>query len=267
MDLFWVFNQGWFGIIAGAAIGVLLYRRAQRDPRISYQVSTQTLIAGVPQSLKGRVAISIDGMQTDDLLSTRLVLWNSGNAVVTSNSFPVGGGLLLRPDVMANIVGFDILTATNPINGVTLVGTEVGISIRLSYLNPGDGAIVDILHTSQAGKIRLEGILLGQQRGVLYEGKISTENSTRRTFRTPTKDMFDGFILLSGGAICLLIGFEYWSVYSSGATVISKTMSPQHHFNGAIMMYAFGLLAILIGLIFLVNSRRHPPRRIALPEN
>lgn len=266
MDLFGVLNQGWFGIIAGAAIGVFFYQRAKRDPRISYQVSTRTLIAGVPQSLQERVSISIDGQQTSDLLSTRLVLWNSGTAAVKSDSFPVGGGLLIRPEIMSDVVGFDVLTATNSINGIKLMATGTGIAVELDYLNPGDGAIVDILHRSEAGKIRLDGTLLGQQRGIFYEGKIGIERSTQRSFRTPTKDLLEGIGFLAAGSLCLFIGTEYWDAYSGGV-VVSKTLSVSEHLYGAIGMSVFGLIAIVVGIFSIAMSRRHPPERIALPED
>lgn len=267
MDLVAVLNQGWFGIIAGAAIGVFLYRRAKRDPCISYQVSTRTLIAGVPQSLQGRVAISIDGKQTDDLLSTRLVFWNSGTAAIKLDSFPIGGGLFIRPEMMLDVVGFDVLTASNPFNGVVLTETETGISVGLDYLNPGDGAIVDILHRSRAGKIRLDGILLGQRRGILYEGKIGVETFTRRSFRTPIKDLLDGLSFLAVGLLCLFIGFDYWNAYSGGGVVVSKTMTVQQHFYFAIVMFVSGVFTVFLGINSVFMSQRHPPRRIALPEN
>ena len=266
MDFLGIFNQGWFGIVAGLAIAVFLYTRAKRDPQISYQVSTQTLIAKVPKSLKGRVSINIDGQQTDDLLSTRLVFWNSGDAAVKSDSFPTGGGLLIFPEKMSEVLGFDILTTTNTINGVQLKQATSGISISLDYLNPGDGAIIDILHKFGAGKIRLSGILLGQRQGIFYEGSNSVENSTQSFLSTSTKDLLTGLVVFIFGVFCLRVAIAHWSAYSEGIVLV-RGGSIQAHFYYAIFLSIVSAVAVLAGILAVLISRRHPPRRITLQEN
>lgn len=266
MEVLGVINQGWFGIVTGIAIAVFFHKRAKRDPQISYQVSTQTLIAKVPKSLLGRVSISIDGQQTNDLLSTRLVFWNSGDAAVKSDSFPTGGALLIFPEKMSEVLGFDILTITNTNNGVQLLQAPSGISITLDYLNPGDGAIVDILHRFGAGKIRLSGVLLGQRQGVFYDTSNHDRNSNEGLLSASKKDLLTGLVVFMFGVFFLSAAIGHWNAYSEGIVLVSGG-SVQEHFYYAIFAFIVSAVAVLGGILAVLASRRHPPRRIALQEN
>lgn len=253
-----ILNQGWFGIIAGAAVGWLLYHRGKRDPHLSYRQTTQTLIARVPQSLISRVSINFDGKPTDDLLSTRLVIWNAGSAAIRSDSFPQGGGLAIAPQKMTAIVGFEIAGISNPLNGVALKESSGHISVDLNYLNPGDGLIVDILHRSEAGKFKVTGILLGHRKGVTYEGNVDQEVLTRGSFWTRTKSTLENIFMAVFSVFVVYVGYLYWLAYQGG-DIVSKSMTPEQHLYGAIFMMPIGLLGFIAALISLLKPTRHPP--------
>lgn len=269
MDLVSFFNQGWLGFllgILGLVFGYFSYKRGKRDPHISFERSTKTLISGVPKSLKTRVAISIDGIPSTDLLSTRLVVWNSGSAAVTINSFPQGGELLIKSSSIEEILGFDILKATNSLNHARLKKLTDGIAIEFNYFNPRDGIIIDILHGSRTGEIYLDGVLLGQQNGISYEGGVGNMSAEEVTVRRLIGDIFYGSFGLIFGFLSIKSGLDYWDAYSNGI-VMAKRMSIDQHQLAAILSLIGGTIFGISGLYIIFPTSRQPPNQIALPKD
>jgi hypothetical protein len=259
MELLDLLNKGWFGVLFGLAVGWIFYRRSLRDPKISYQRKTTTLIDSVPGSLRDRVKVTYEGALISDLHVTRLLIWNSGTAAVQKGSFPEGDELTLKAAKIEGVLGVDVRKTSKASNRVHLTASELGYRIGVSYLNPGDAFVIDVLHRSEAAPFTLRGVLLGQSKGIVFDGAIDGDEITGRPHRSQLRMAFDMFLMLGFGSIAVVAGYSYLMRFINDEPY--QGMTPYSQLLGAIFLSLVGIAGLLTAvLVILQKGSRKSPR-------
>jgi hypothetical protein len=181
------FSQGWVvalvGILAGLLIALYFYRASRIGPRPSYQLKALRLIAKDERALPEEVEILFKGMSVSRLTKTHVIFWNSGKAMLDGKEIVVDDPLRLEFSKEAQVLRARIAKATNKTNKFEVKINDKSpneVVCNFDYLNVGDGAVIELLHTDEERYPRVQGTLRGVPKGVLNWGHFRTSRKDRR---------------------------------------------------------------------------------------
>lgn len=270
-------GQNWFGSVIGL-IGLLLavyqfFRRHDANP--GYQYSGQKLISSSGGLLPNEVSVLYDGVEVNEISLTHIVFWNQGNSSIRGTdiaenfplSFTFTDGRILKAEI--------IKVTRDPIQPKLHVdnSTPSTLVTSFSFLDPGDGYLMKVLHTSSRTRPDFQGTIVGVPKGVQYFGRI---------FHTPTKlrgkplarlllSALSPIFLPTWTAIAVFTSFGfvflYISIFYHDALTSSLFLSPE---KSLIFMR---ITTSLMAIVYLLTAfmmwrmiRRRCPNSIGLEE-
>jgi hypothetical protein len=158
-------DQGWVGTVI-ATVGTLVglvgiiaawwtYRASQIGARPVYKVRSLRLI-GVPNSkLAQDVQVKFRGTPVDRLTKTQIVFWNSGNLILRGSDIVQSEPLRFDFPNGSTVVDVGISRYSRAANNCT-AGIDPlrpnSVLFLFDYLDPNDGVVIAILHTSSVKK-------------------------------------------------------------------------------------------------------------------
>ena len=164
-EIFSFFNQGWVGSVIGLA-GLLsafwLYWQSRIGPVLSFQHNGATLIGGTDAAFPDEVQVTWRGVEVERITVTWLWFWNSGKKSVQGSDIVVSDPLTIKPG--GRILKARVVRQSRPV-----IGTVLGIasenrrsaSLKFDFLDPGDGVLLEVLHTGDRLKPRIDGTVRG----------------------------------------------------------------------------------------------------------
>jgi hypothetical protein len=175
-------NQGWVGMAVGVAIAVALYARGRSNRRLAIQGRSRPLATRSSEVSNSDLVITFKGRVVPGLWKTTVVIWNDGNKTLRGSDVADGDSLRIEHEGVA--LDATVTHTTRKATGfLARVGADQReVVFQFHFLDPGDGAAVDILHTDPAGDGFLCGTLIGVPRGWTNRGRIPitpTENAER----------------------------------------------------------------------------------------
>jgi hypothetical protein len=173
-------NQGWVGSVIGiigvllAVLGLIAYRTSRIGPRPAFQLHSRQLIGRKEQELPNEVEVLFNREPVHRLTISRIVFWNSGNATVQGESIvqtdplrlEIEDGVILKahiPKVTREVINFAVRPYTS----------STQAALTFDFLDPGDGAVLEVLHTSEKRDPTVAGTIRGIPRGVASWGEFS----------------------------------------------------------------------------------------------
>lgn len=148
------FSQWWVGaslaivsVVLGI-VGVFSYKFGVRSSKPVYQEIALRLIGG-DYALPNGVKVIYNDKTVERLTKLIIVFWNDGSAVLDKNDIAESDPLKLSFD--GEVLDARLLRQTKSVNQfrVTLDETYNNLAnITFDYLDPKDGAVIEILHTS-----------------------------------------------------------------------------------------------------------------------
>jgi hypothetical protein len=168
---------GLLGVIIGL-IGILLYLKSRVRGKPTCFMRCIRLIGEQEQALPEEVKIVFNKVPVPRVSITTAYFWNDGRETIYGKQIVDSDPLRFEFEAPAEILKVHIRSCTREVNKI---GVEPYFenfdfqSARLGfdYLDPGDGARIEILHTSTEKYPRLKGSLRGLPRGIklIYFGK------------------------------------------------------------------------------------------------
>lgn len=220
-------NQGWVASLiglAGLVIGFIFFVKSRARPRLVYQRRALQLIGSAEPALPGEVEVSYKGVTVPRLTATYIVLWNAGiptvrgSDVVASDPlrfvFPPGTRVLQARVVKATrpVIGFDVTANPNAPNEALLT---------FDFLDIRDGAVVEILHTSEERYPQVQGTIRGLPEGLRDWGRVVPAESVlpppfaRITRRLPSWVGIGLGLALAASGVAFRtddVGVSWWAV-------------------------------------------------------
>jgi hypothetical protein len=246
----------WVGTTAGI-LGIVaafyFYRMSVRRPRLAFQVDEVTVVGGPAATFPEDVEIRFAGSAVPQVTATRITLWNSGNRTLRGNEIVSADPLRLEISETQVILRAEVVRITRTVNGVdTSPQSKVfhAINIEFDFLDPGDGATIEVFHSDAEGRLACQGTLRGLTKGVTFLGPAYWGKGIFGGFPEIPRIWIYGFILCAGIA-SLAVGLllAYFS-----------TLGPSASWFGVIG----GLCYILIGGLPLWMRRRRFPIALAM---
>jgi len=135
---------GWvIGVIA-VTLAIVFHFKTRVSTKLAYQWSGRHLVGGSEAALPDEVAISYCGISVPRLSSSQIIFWNCGNTTVR---------------------GTDIVKV-DPLRIARVHAKRQNEALcTFDYLDPGDGARLEILHTGEKGYPELTGSIRGIPKG------------------------------------------------------------------------------------------------------
>ena len=180
-----ILDTGWVGStisLVGLLIGLLsliaaivLYRASRIGGRLVYQQQGLNIISGEPHELPSEVEILFKGNLVPRLTKTLLILWNSGTALIRGSDVVFESPIQFVFSDSSEILRVRILKVTRPQIkfDAHLQAEDRNIAVcQFDYLDPGDGAVVEILHTDEERYPCASGTIRGLPKGLLDAGRV-----------------------------------------------------------------------------------------------
>jgi len=259
--------MSWAWAIGAAVLAILLalyfYRAKAAPPRLVYQQRAVPLLGETSARLSGDVEVVYQNQRLPRLTKTYVVFWNTGRVI---RSTDLSAEDPLRFEVLgdARIVSAQVV---KPLSGGTLsVGQPNAreansVAITFDEFNRGDGAVLEILHTSAQRFGVLRGGISGMPSGPVDRGRVRAPfNPLPSQVPTSVKAIGNtAFVLIFalGAFLVLLSAFGSYLLPVFGPHV------------GPAMGIIEGISDVIYaGLAFVViaQTRRRFPEDLAIPE-
>jgi hypothetical protein len=180
------FSQNWvgiLGILAGLLIALYFYRASRIGPRPSYQLKALRLIAKEQRALPEEVEIFFKGISVPRLTKTHIIFWNSGRAMLDGKQIVDTDPLRLEFGKDAQVLRAHIAKPTNKTNKFEIKINDKSpneVFCSFDYLNVGDGAVIELLHTDEERYPKVTGTIRGVPKGILNWGRFRTSGKGLR---------------------------------------------------------------------------------------
>jgi hypothetical protein len=173
--------QGWVGSLIGlvglavGAVALVLYLRSRVGPRLVYQQMATPLIGAQDQALPDEVSISFGGSRVARVSSSRIVIWNSGTATIRGGDIVASDPPRVVCSEGGRVLRVQVLLAERAVTSLA-VGVREGAPgeavCSFDYLDPGDGAVLEILHDGERPRCEVRGTVRGIPRGIRNWGRV-----------------------------------------------------------------------------------------------
>lgn len=151
-------------VIASLAVSVVLgiyaIRQSAKSKGFSllcFNLKTASIIGRKQAAhFTSRRKIQFDGNEVERLSVAEVCIWNAGTETLEGSVLVDAYPLCIRAKNGGVIIEIEMLKTSSPGCGIALEPTQDASrwAIKFNYLNPGDGAIFSVLHTSEAEGIR-----------------------------------------------------------------------------------------------------------------
>lgn len=168
------------GFLVGL-LGIYLHLRDRKYARLSYATVNFNLVQDYVERIPN-LQVAYAGKRVLSITVSRIAFWNSGTDILNGSNIAPGDPLRFEiPE--GKILEWQLVEATNPANQISLsLRSNGALHISFDFLNKGDGAIVQILHTGQ--RVNLLGQVKGVGNPVLQRGATSMERRYREEITT-----------------------------------------------------------------------------------
>jgi hypothetical protein len=248
-----ILNQNWIGTligIVGIVIGVILAYSFKPRSRLAAQTNTLGLL-GPNAVLPTEIEFLFRGAKVSNVAMSRIAIWNIGNTTIKGDQMVSSDPLRIVTSKGSSILEVTIRHCTRQVNGVSCVlreGTTNDVECRFDYLDPGDGALIQLIHTG-SDDVTVLGTLRGVPKGVLISSvpKKKPEKPEIRGQVTP----------LAARLIALVVFCFSIVIFIVAATGDVKPPSDLPF----VVLFGIAVFVLAIGLFF--GSRVLPPSQLS----
>src|SRR6266446_37633 len=266
-------NQGWVGTfiaVMGIGVAYALYRKSRVSSRPAYQMRALRLLGLDNRVLPDEIQILFKGKSVPRVTRTYMVFWNAGTATLRGTDLVADDPLCIQLAGEGEILTAAIARATRPVNKFAVLICEDALGkalIQFDYLDPQDGAVVEVLHTSSERNPTICGTIRGVPEGVQSWGmgpriskffaELSKNMSSVMVARIPL------YLMAVIGIVTMTIGFVGEDAFFA---YLGRSPRQVSVLNDQAVMAWTGVIYTALPLLFLWTTRRRFPKSLAIPE-
>lgn len=259
-------NLSWVGVvitlitfIIAIAVALFLYFKAKQKKGLSYYISNNLLIDRANTENPDQIEIFFSGTKVDKLYKTLIYIWNSGNQIIKKDELNTKDPFRFEIENNKEILSIKTIKSTREVIDFNAYHEKKinFYKINFDYLDPNDGAVIEVLHNGSIDDLKLKGTVMGISKIKNTESnkenffvKIVNESFIfNSTFISNTPRIFAIIVFLIGCSMAFFAGYLYINPETKIVTQISDGKSI---FIGSLIYIAFGLI------VFLSNKRQYP---------
>lgn len=239
------------GIFATVAIllAIFFYWSGQKSPNLTmYEFERKTIIAS-PQDTSQLKLFYKNREVKEEVVATQLVIWNSGSASVKKDMILEQVELVINSENL-KIFEVKINETTRKIIGFNIDqrGIKEGIiPISWKILEPGDGVLIQVIHTKKEGaEFSIQGII--EEQGAIrnYEGTYL--HRLIKLNPKPQGSKTEKYILFFS-----LLGLGVMTLFFASSDIISEQEKDALDFIEIIFLLIFSIVAIIYSFMWLLT--------------
>ena len=151
--------------LVSIALAFIFFRRSQRSKEPTWAIRTTTLMEGYSAHLQN-LEVLYKNSRVENLAVSRVAFWNSGAQTIYADDIAAANRLRFVVDDPVRILDIKTLANNNPSSQfeVGLDGDGMSAPVTFDYLDHGDGAVIQVVHTGTSSKdIDLTGDIKGSK--------------------------------------------------------------------------------------------------------
>jgi hypothetical protein len=162
-------DPGWAGVVisllVGAVIGYVYMRLSRERVQLLYRF-VDTELVETKSDPTDPIQILFEDRPVPRVNKTVLYVWNAGRKTGEGSNVLARDPLRIAIPGDGHVLRARVLEVTRDVNNVTVqVPSDNQATIAFDFLDPGDGAAIEVIHTGAADERRLEGTLKGIPEG------------------------------------------------------------------------------------------------------
>ncbi|GIO34662.1 MULTISPECIES: hypothetical protein [Paenibacillus] len=168
-----VFNSGWFGTligIVGILVSIYFYRKDKIGARLDYQMAELKILDH--NNLALGMTVNYFDKPITRLIKTQIVIWNSGQKTIDGNEIVIDDQLKFSFD-SSEVLSCNIVLPSREINKCVVKKDEMYLNsfyFNFDFLDPKDGAVIEILHTGEEVYPKFSGSIKGMKDRIRNRG-------------------------------------------------------------------------------------------------
>jgi hypothetical protein len=247
-------------------VALLIYRASRIGARPVYQLRALRLIGTDTKTIPEAVEIRFKGQPVERLTKTHIVFWNSGHTLLRGSDVVEADPIRCEFAEGSRILEINVAKTsrtTNKFEAHIDPEREYRAIFTFDYLDPEDGAIVEMLHTDSDRYPSINGAIRGVPNGIVNWGKIRPLRTKDLPFSSLflRKPALVTATLLGGLAV---VGGIFLSNNSLKQFLKSSDLSSTSSLRIALVVV--GVLYTVLPLLLLWMTRRRFPKNLQSPE-
>ncbi|MFL1802973.1 hypothetical protein ACJW8F_16485 [Plesiomonas shigelloides] len=264
--IFNFFNQGWVGSLIGiigivlGVVGIFSFKVARSTAKPVYQKSSLKLLGRQEDNLPPEVCVTYKGLEVQRLTKVSIVIWNKGTEVLDGDCIVEADPITLNFPSGSQILSYKLLKVSKETNGCSIEQlSDSCLKFDFKYLDPSDGATIELLHDSEQVYPDFQGTMKGIPRGIEDLGRVFTPRKSSLKF--PFNVLIGNHKLFFW--FTMLIGL----VMAAGSFIPSLSMfSKDTPENVDGLMLIFGIIYALVPAFALLHGRSKYPKSLEFQE-
>lgn len=206
-----------------------------------------------------------------------VVFWNSGKATIPGEHVVEDDSIRLEIDQESDILKANVLKVSRKVTKFNLQKNQdkpYQAIVTFDYLDPGDGAVLELLHTSKHRNPKILGTIRGVPQGIRSWGTFSQFSGARLLFRPwrTSKLLFTIVVTIVGlfGLIMVVVSLLPQEAVQFIRTSLEKDTVSNEEWTFTIgkrlLTFILGLLYVTPALIISWLRRKRFPNSLQIPE-
>ena len=253
---------GWVGStigLLGIALAAATYFLTRQRSLLAYTYAEERLLGLASDGLPEGITVQYQGQDIPRVTRTLFVFWNSGEKTFLSEDIVASDPLRLIINGDAKVLAATVINQAREVSQVSAsLNAEKPneVIIGFAFIDSGDGAVVEVLHTSEQRDLDVLGTIRGLPRGIQNYGRIAGTLQLPRSFPFTGSPRKLGWIATAIGVVTAIVGlFVPWEVLSK-----SDTSS----IRGGLVLAGAGAMYALLGICLIFLTRRRYPKGLHL---
>jgi hypothetical protein len=205
------------GVVVGvlAVIAGVVYAKAHGKP--VYRQTGNRVVAASPGD---RITVQYDGQDVPYVTRSRIAFWNAGSKTLNGSEIAKNHPIqFVFPGEEIKVLSIEKLRFSDEANLFQAEKDDSGSRVQISfdYLEPRQGAVIEVTHTSAEWNAKALGKIKGVPRGI----RQSPSPNSGRFLAIALASFYLGVILLTAiGGLIWVIGGAIWIKMALGVIVI-----------------------------------------------
>ncbi|TDM66400.1 hypothetical protein C5B72_02470 [Acinetobacter sp. KU 011TH] len=264
-------NISWVGVIITLVISifaiiltVFLYFKSKQKYSLNHYVSSNLLINKNDTEKPEEVEILFAGKSVDKLYKTLIYIWNSGNLTIRRTDLETIDKLRISIENNTEVLSMKIIHVTRNVINFSIDNQidSKNHEIKFDYLDPKDGAVIEVFHTGNLNDLKLKGTvigisdLIGNKNTNKFNKEIAEIVFESTSFIMTKIWMFGVLILVIGAAMCFCSAYLYFN----------PDFKLIHTFSDGLALGLGGFIYLFFGIALLYTNKRKFPKELELKE-